>query len=101
MDERLKNLFKGEKFEIKNYMEKMVLKNLESQLEKRDDVCKCERCLLDIVAYALNHLPAKYVVTDKGSIYTRLEELEVQLNADITREVFKAIELIKANKRHK
>jgi competence protein ComFB len=90
-----------QKYELKNYMEKMVIKNMESQLEKRNDLCKCERCKLDIIAYALNHLPAKYVVTDKGSIYTRLEELEFQLNADITREVLKAIELVKANKRHK
>lgn len=88
-------------YEIKNYMEKMVRKNLESQLEKRDDICKCERCVLDMYAYALNHLPPKYVVTDKGSIYTRLEELEVQLNADITREVYKAIEIVSKNKRHK
>lgn len=90
-----------QKYELKNYMEKMVVKNMESQLSTREDICKCERCKLDILAYALNHLPAKYVVTDKGSIYTRLEELEVQLNADITREVLKAIELVKANKRHK
>ncbi len=90
-----------EKFEIKNYMEKMVKKNLESQLEKRNNICKCDRCKLDMMAYALNHLPPKYVVTDKGSIFTRLQELEVQMNADITREVFKAIELVSKNKRHK
>ncbi len=90
-----------EKFEIKNYMERMVKKNLESQLETRNDICKCDRCKLDIMAYALNHLPPKYVVTDKGSIYTRLQELEVQMNADITREVFKGIEIVNKNKRHK
>ncbi len=90
-----------EKFEIKNYMEKMVKKNLESQLETRNDICKCDRCKLDVMAYSLNHLPPKYVVTDKGSIYTRLQELEVQMNADITREFFKAIEIVNINKRHR
>ncbi|MCX7699070.1 MAG: late competence development ComFB family protein [Candidatus Goldbacteria bacterium] len=85
---------------IKNYMEDIVRKNLNEQLEKRDDLCKCELCKNDIFAYSLNHLPPKYVVTDKGHIYTKLQEMEFQFNADVTREVLKAIEFVKKNKRH-
>ncbi len=86
---------------IKNYMENIVGKNMAMQLAKRKDLCRCERCRLDIMAFALNHLPPKYVVTKKGGIYTRLAEMEFQLNADVTREVYKAIEVVRKNKRHK
>jgi len=85
---------------MKNYMETIVEKNLASQLSKRPDICRCERCRMDIMAMALNKLPSKYVVTDKGSIYARIEEMEFQINADVTREVFKAIEAVNKNKRH-
>lgn len=86
---------------IKNYMEDIVKKNMKEQFEKRDDICKCELCENDVFAYSLNHLPPKYVVTEKGHIYTKLNEMEFQFNADVTREVLKAIEFVKKNKRHK
>ncbi len=85
---------------LNNYMENIVEKNMAMQLAKRRGLCKCERCRMDIMAFALNHLPAKYVVTKKGGIYTRLAEMEFQLNADVTREVYKAIEVVRKNKRH-
>ncbi len=63
-------------------------------------MCKCLRCENDIFALALNHLPAKYVVTDRGHVYTKLQEMETQFNADVTREVCRAIEVVERNKRH-
>jgi competence protein ComFB len=86
--------------ELNNYMEDIARRNLEEQLSEREDLCKCDRCSLDMLAYSLNNLPAKYVVTDKGHIFTKLKEMEVQFNADVTREVYKAVEFVKAHKRH-
>jgi competence protein ComFB len=85
---------------IKNYMEDIVRRSMDSQKNDGKKNCRCERCEKDVFAYALNHLPPKYVVTDKGHIFTKLQEMETQFNADVTREVFKAIEFINANKRH-
>jgi competence protein ComFB len=85
---------------LKNYMEDIARRNAEEQMETRKDVCKCDRCRMDVLAYSLNHLPPKYVATYKGHIYTKLQEMEVQFNADVTREVFKAIEFIKSHKSH-
>ncbi len=85
---------------LKNYMEDIARNNIDQQLLERDDVCKCEQCRLDMLAYALNHLAPKYVVSDRGHIFTRLQEMETQFNTDVTREVYKTIEFIKQNKRH-
>jgi competence protein ComFB len=92
---------KKKEVKIKNYMEDMVKRNMAEQFERRNDVCKCELCKNDVFAYSLNHLPPKYVVTDRGHIFTKLQEMETQFNADVTREVLKAIEFVKKNKRHK
>ncbi len=86
--------------ELHNYMEDIVKSILEKILAEREDVCKCEKCKLDMMALALNRLPPKYVVTQKGRIYTKLSELELQLKADVTKEVTKAIEIVKNNPQH-
>jgi len=81
-------------------MEDAVEDILNNTLSERKDVCKCNKCKLDMMAWALNRLPSKYVVTSKGRIYTRLEEIGIQFKADIIREVAKAIEHIKKSPRH-
>ncbi len=85
--------------EFHNYMEDIVLNNLNLLLEK-EDMCKCEKCRLDIMALALNRLPSKYVVTQKGHVYAKLAELELQLKADVIRELTRAIEIVKKNPQH-
>jgi competence protein ComFB len=85
---------------IKNYMEEAVQNTMEEILARREDVCKCERCLMDIKALALNHLPPKYVVTRKGYVYTKVNELVNQFKADITVAVTKALQVVRDNPRH-
>lgn len=85
---------------LKNYMEDITKRNVDEQIKDRKDICSCERCRLDILAYALNNLPCRYVVSDRGHVFTKLKEMEFQFMADVTREVYKAIEFIKTHKRH-
>ena len=87
--------------ELKNYMEDVAKDRLDKILKtKEHDVCQCDRCRADIVAYALNHLPSKYVVTRWGHIYTEIDKLAGQFKADIIVELTKAIKKIAANPRH-
>jgi competence protein ComFB len=85
---------------LRNYMEEVVNGTLDEILSYSDDICKCERCKMDIKALALNHLPPKYVVTDIGYIYTKINELESQFKADIAVAVTNAIKIIRKNPRH-
>lgn len=86
--------------EVYNYMEYIVHDALEDILKSRQDVCKCERCRLDMQAWALNRLPPKYVVTEKGRVFTKLQEVEVQFRADVLREVTRAVSQISKNPSH-
>jgi competence protein ComFB len=85
---------------LRNYMEEVVDRTIGEILAPRDDICKCERCVLDIKALALNHLPPKYVVTDMGYVYTKVNELENQFKADIAVAVTNAMKIIRKNPRH-
>jgi competence protein ComFB len=81
-------------------MEDIVEDVLKEIIDEYDDICKCDKCFLDIKACALNHLPANYVVTARGNIYTKLKELNLQFRTDVVREVVNAIKKIKLNPRH-
>ncbi|MGE5308839.1 MAG: late competence development ComFB family protein [Deltaproteobacteria bacterium] len=85
---------------ISNYMEEVVQDELEQLLSERDDVCKCQRCKYDMMVYALNRLPPKYVITDRGRLYTKLKEQELQFKADVVKELTKAINFISKNPNH-
>jgi competence protein ComFB len=84
-----------------NLTELLVEQKIEELREKRGDkLCTCETCKADIMAYALNNLPPRYVNTDKGEIYVRAQVLNSQMSTDLLVEVSKAIEYVKKNPRH-
>lgn len=85
---------------VYNYMEDIVKDILDSLLAEKENICKCEKCRLDITAWALNRLSPKYVVSNRGRIFTKLQEVEVQFRADVTRELAKAISRISKNPQH-
>ncbi|VBB06872.1 late competence development protein comfb [Lucifera butyrica] len=86
--------------ELKNYMEQMVWNNLDEVLDAYPKACKCEKCRYDIVALALNFLPPRYVVTDKGGTYTRIKALEQQFNVDIITALSNAIKIVNSEPHH-
>ena len=55
-----------------NLMEETVLEKID-QLWPNTEYCKCERCRMDIAAYALNRLPAQYVQSLKEKVYYRFQ----------------------------
>lgn len=83
-----------------NYMEEAATYELEKLLKDTPDVCKCQKCKLDMLAWALNRLPPKYIVSEKGRIYTKLNEQTVQFQVDVIRELTKAILCISKKPQH-
>jgi len=72
-----------------------------SEVAKRfPEACLCPRCRLDIMALALNALPPRYVVSKKGEVYARTEQLSQQYNADIVIALTRAFTQVIAAPRH-
>jgi len=84
-----------------NYMEEAAQKTLNEILEGAayQGIHLTDKQRLDILAYALNRLPPRYVVTDKGLLYTRVDELKQQFTTDLIVELTKAIKFIQLNPR--
>ncbi len=64
------------------------------------EICKCERCILDIKALALNKLPPKYVVTRRGEVFAKLDIFRNQIRVDVLKAVVESIEIVKKNPSH-
>ena len=83
-----------------NYMELVVDKLLPKVLNDYEDICKCETCIDDMKAFALNHLKPMYYASEKGEVFMRLNQFLMQFNADVTRALTKAIDTVSTNPRH-
>lgn len=85
---------------LENFMEDLVTEYMDDLLKDREDVCKCNQCLLDIATFALNKLPPMYFSRPKGMVYSRLEEFENQIRADIIAILITGIEKISKGPMH-
>lgn len=86
--------------EYRNYMEELATQVLDEILAKQKVPCKCARCRLDMVALALNNLPPAYCVTEAGCARTKMSAMETQFQADVARELTKAIQKVSESPRH-
>lgn len=63
-------------------------------------LCSCERCMEDVKALALNHLPPKYVVLERGDMIPRLTVYEGKFNSDITAQLLQACKVVMQTPHH-
>jgi len=85
--------------QYKNIMETLV----EEEYERASSslgCCTCELCRNDIIAYALNQLPPKYVATRKGEVYSKTFILRNQHRTDIMAALAKAAGIVRESPRH-
>lgn len=62
--------------------------------------CTCEQCRDDILAFALNHLPVRYVSSDLGHAYVKSQYMSSQLQSDIISELARAVTIVGSRPRH-
>lgn len=84
---------------IVNAMERFIEERLELMLSV-EDCCKCERCVEDMMAIALNKLPAKYVSTHNGELFSKLDSTIRQNSVDLNIAVATAIHAVSQRPSH-
>ena len=86
--------------ELHNLIEDDVISAIKRLSGSIGDYCNCDKCKMDVAALALNNLKPKYVVTEKGNLLGRANNMNQQFNADVTLEVTKAITIVGENPQH-
>lgn len=87
-------------YELKNYTETAVQQALQDYLRNNLLSCSCERCQADIMALALNRLPARYYVSKRGEIMTQWESQAQPDQARIMTDVVLAAKQVSATPSH-
>jgi competence protein ComFB len=82
-----------------NEAERLVLAELEARIAGDADICRCQDCVLDMAAFALNNVKPAYRVSLMGSVYARAAARDESLQ-DIKRAVDEAVKKVKANPSH-
>jgi len=82
-----------------NEAERLVIEEIARQLAANSDLCTCEECVLDIAAYALNHVTPRYRASLMGSIYA-VRQRDAAYQREVQRAVSEAIQRIRANPAH-
>ena len=86
--------------DFRNYTEDAVLHLMDEVLKNYPGCCKCEQCRMDIAILALNHLPPRYISTQKGNLYAKIEEMSIEYKIKVIGEIAKAVEIVSRNPRH-
>lgn len=84
---------------IVNVMEGFVAERINTMLAN-ENCCKCDRCLDDMKAIALNKLPAKYVSSHNGELFSKLDASIRQNAVDINIAVTAAIDAVSKRPSH-
>jgi competence protein ComFB len=84
-----------------NYMEEAACTVLGQLLQDPayEAIRNDEKAKMDVLAIALNHLPPRYFVTEKGHTFSKVQELRVQFKTDILVELTKALQIVLSHPR--
>ena len=86
---------------LKNEAENLVVVELERQLEtSSESLCRCNECILDMAAIALNTVKPLYRVSLLGTLYTATAMDEKKYASSVRDAVFMAIEKVQKNPGH-
>ena len=90
---------------VHNLLEEVVIERINHLNDQIKEVnppwfrCDCENCRMDAVAYVLNRLPPKYVISGKGAVFTTEHIKEGQSLTDIDAKSLEAIRIVNSVQR--
>jgi len=84
---------------IQNQVEHHVLQAYQALQPHFPGFCGCEVCRADVLVYALNRLPARYVASLEGTVITELNLDQQQMRAQIDVVVMEGLRQVSARRR--
>lgn len=68
---------------IRNESQERVYKRIDKLLDGQDDICKCETCVMDLVAFILNRITPRYTTSMLGNLHPDVvleKKIEVEID---------------------
>lgn len=89
----------SEEYVMINIIEDLVRTHVKEAL-KETDICRCQKCELDVCAITLNNLKPKYVTTKKGALLAGIPYMKREYKFDLNIEISKALKIVKEHPTH-
>lgn len=77
-----------------------IVEDVYLEVKGKLGICDCEQCSADVIAFALNQLPPRYVVSKVGAAAMKVQALSFQNHADVQSALYKGADLILQHPRH-
>lgn len=77
-----------------------IVEEIYLEIKDKLGVCDCNQCRADILAFSLNQLPPRYVVSEVGAASMKVRALTFQSSADVKAAIYKSADLIRKYPRH-
>lgn len=85
---------------VKNVKEEIVFDKINELIDQLD-CCTCSKCKSDIAAYVLNQINPKYVSSEKGALFSKVDiEMTEKANNELLMKIIEGAEKIKKSPRH-
>ena len=85
---------------LKNEAETLVIREMEQQLKSEGEMCRCNDCVVDIAAIALNTVKPLYRFSILGTLYASQAMTEQSYADSVKKAVTFAIKKVKKNPSH-
>ena len=77
-----------------------IVQSKAPEFAKNFGVCDCHHCISDVIAIALNEIPPRYTVTQKGMLFAKVNSYALQHFADVNQALTKACMIVIESPRH-
>jgi competence protein ComFB len=84
---------------MKNRAEEMVFQAIEKEIEKGGEACTCEECVLDLAAYALNHVRPRYYTSLLAPLTPR-READRKMQVELELAIASGLKKLKSHRHH-
>jgi competence protein ComFB len=84
---------------MKNRTEEMVFEAIQKEIDKGGDTCSCEECVLDLAAYALNHVRPRYYTSLLAPLTPRPEAAR-KAQVEIELAIASGLKKLKSHRHH-
>ena len=99
IDEKETHRKRPEQYELKNAYDEMVRDAVQEAMDSAD-MCKCERCFLDVCAIVFNQGYTHFVNTKEGELLKKVPSMQHGNEVELKVKVLNAIKLVSSFPHH-
>lgn len=87
-------------YQIVNAYDELVRTAVREAIDNDEEMCKCEKCFLDVCTIVFNNGFAHFVTTRQGALYAKIGDMNTGAHVNLFVEVLQAIAKVKQRPMH-